>query len=328
MGKKWDSSGIAYNIEFWCEVLRVLKPGGHLLAFGGTRTYHRMTCAIEDAGFEIRDCLQWLYGSGFPKSKNIGDGLGTALKPANEPIVLARKPLEGTVAANVQKWGTGAINIDGCRIGTSKRVPGSVSRTAGLVLSGSVDGSLRRETGEEGGHNPNVGRWPANVILDEDVVVALGEVSRYFYCAKTSPVEREAGLDSFPRATAGELTDREDGTAGLKSPRAGAGRSSSGRANVHPTVKPIALMRWLVRLATPPGGIVLDPFAGSGSTGCAAALEDCQGANRASLKDVAVPTSRCQQRRRRCVLTLFSLGTGCARQKGPRTWPTSPYWKR
>lgn len=304
MGKAWDRSGVAFDPATWAAVLRVLKPGGHMLAFSGTRTYHRMVCAIEDAGFEIRDQLAWMYGTGFPKSLDVGRaidielcslpgrhydktlpkgdkaqpddhlcpahpagdasrGHGTALKPATEPIVLARKPLIGTVAANVLAHGTGAINVDGCRIGTEVRhnasagnVPGGVSLNMSAVGMPDADG------------RDCVGRWPANVLLDEHAAAMLDarepEASRFFYCAKASRSEREAGL--------GQLTDRADGSDGLNSPRAGAGRTS-GRRNHHPTVKPIALMRYLVRLITPPGGIVLDPFTGSGTTGIAAACE-------------------------------------------------------
>jgi len=299
MGRKWDSSGIAYNVDLWRQVLRVLKPGGHLIAFGGTRTYHRMSCAIEDAGFEIRDCLGWLYGSGFPKSLDVSkaidraagaerevlgytanarpnrvgketklsgaqtiggeitapatdaakqwQGWGTALKPAWEPAVLARKPLDGTVAANVLAHGCGALNVDGCRVGDDVTTQG---------------------------------RWPANILHDgSDEAEAVfpddgnGSASRFFYSAKTAVWERETGLDDLPRKTAGELVSRMDGSAGMDNPRAGAGRTSEGRANIHPTVKPVDLMRWLVRLVTPPGGTVLDPFTGSGSTGMAATLE-------------------------------------------------------
>jgi DNA modification methylase len=308
MGKRWDATGIAYSVELWSEALRVLKPGGHLLAFGGTRTYHRMTCAIEDAGFEVRDCLQWLYGTGFPKSLNTGDGRGTALKPANEPIVLARKPLIGTVAANVLAHGTGALNIDGCRIGTSKDVPASVSRSAQWFGTNS-------ESGQESGHDPNVGRWPANVLLDEEAARLLDEqagerrketprtgslldgetkgdidfkrgakpstpndrgdgggASRFFYVAKASRRERDKGCEHLPPKSAGEATDRGDDTDGLNSPRAGAGRTGGAR-NYHPTVKPVQLMRYLVRMVTPPGGVVLDPFMGSGTTGVATIAE-------------------------------------------------------
>lgn len=360
MGKRWDASGIAFSVELWREVLRVLKPGGHLLAFSGTRTYHRMVCAIEDAGFEIRDQLAWMYGTGFPKSLNValaidkaegvqGDrgawfsyagkvegerfdgeagavggfvsegpgaawnGWGTALKPAQEPIVLARKPLIGTVAANVLAHGTGGINVDACRIGMSEgdreraRVPQPIAGNATGAV-GYMGGTGRNgETFE-----PAVaGRWPANVLLDEAAAAALDEqsgesksgvqrkpfgkggiwspsdgtpcgpqygdlggASRFFYVAKASKAEREAGLDHLPKHSAGELTGgRAEGSAGLANPRAGAGRTSAGRANNHPTVKPIELMRYLVRLITPPGGMVLDPFAGSGTTGMACALE-------------------------------------------------------
>jgi site-specific DNA-methyltransferase (adenine-specific) len=280
MGKRWDASGIAYDTTLWAECLRVLKPGGHLIAFGGTRTYHRMTVAIEDAGFEIRDSILWLYATGFPKSHNLdGDwkGWGTALKPAHEPAVLARKPLTGTVADNVLTWGTGALNIDGSRVGSSggtQWVSDGAKGDDGQFGGGIKDGKIA---------SINAGRWPANVILDEHAAEALdaqsghsvskatprhngefksfskgknyahtahghddsGGASRFFYIAKASRAEREAGLD----APAGE------------------------RANHHPTVKPITLMRHLVRLVTPKGGVVLDPFMGSGSTGCAAILE-------------------------------------------------------
>lgn len=251
MASAWDRSGIAYDPIVWREVLRVLKPGGFVVAFGGSRTYHRLGMAIEDAGFEIRDSLLWLYGTGFPASLNLArclgpafEGLGTALKPAHEPAILARKPFRGTVAANVLAHGTAGLNVGACRI--------------------------PRED--------NKSNWPANVMHDgsEPVLAGLDSAARFFYCAKVSKAEREEGLDErFDVASAGELTGgRAEGSDGLKSPRAGAGRTSGGRRNIHPTVKPIALMRWLIRLVTPPGGIVLDPFAGSGSTGCAAVLED------------------------------------------------------
>lgn len=265
MGKKWDASGIAYDPAVWTEALRVLKPGGHMLAFGGTRTYHRMTCAIEDSGFEIRDCLQWLYGTGFPKSLNLDGGLGTALKPANEPIVMARKPLVGTVAKNVDAYGAGTINIDDCRIGTEGGTKGCDAGPSNGILGDGLNGSFGKPV-------PGLGRWPANVLLDEDAAAQLGEVSRFFYTAKASRSERDAGVVG-EHQTGGELTNRKDGSAGLANPRAGAGRTSGGK-NVHPTVKPITLMRYLVKLITPLGGMVLDPFMGSGSTGVAAVLED------------------------------------------------------
>jgi len=424
MGKSWDAAGVSFRRETWAAVLRVLKPGGHLLAFGGSRTFHRIACAIEDAGFEIRDTLSWLYGSGFPKSldvskaldkaggrnwaalaaelrgaisaaglsaadiaKQLGwpsassvsdyvngghvppparqeqlatllagfeasgvwrgkagevlsgnmamsaanyarsekgapvsdaarqwEGWGTALKPAWEPIILARKPLMGTVAANVQAWGTGALNIDGCRIATTENLNGGAYATeTSKGHSGSLEGGVLGVTGRE--YAQPLGRWPANVVLDEEAAAALdaqtgvlksgsgqkntrrstgeifraaagsaddtqytgdsGGASRFFYVAKASRSERDAGCESLPVRSGGEATDREDGSAGLNNPRAGAGRTGGAR-NIHPTVKPVALMRWLVRLVTPPAGLVLDPFAGSGTTGVAALQEGFQ----------------------------------------------------
>lgn len=282
MGKAWDH-GVP-GPEFWREAFRVAKPGAHLVAFGGTRTYHRLTCAIEDAGWEIRDCLSWLYGSGFPKSLDVSkamdkaagaerevvgaavrpdgsvrvntekragtsfnsgsndkcitapatalarewQGWGTALKPAWEPIILARKPLTGTVASNVAQHGTGALNVDGSRIGL---------------------------------------RWPANVCLDEEAASLFPE-SRFFYVAKASRREREAGLEGMPKK---EVLIGAEGHA--INPMTGKPVVDIPRANGHPTVKPIALMRWLCRLVTPKGGLILDPFTGSGTTGCAAVLE-------------------------------------------------------
>ena len=325
MGKKWDR--FVPGPEVWREVFRVLKPGGHLLAFFAPRTQDLGALAIRLAGFEIRDCLAWLYGQGFPKSMNValaidkaagiqGDrgarfsvagetpgerfdgeagaaeayvapegtpgaawqGWGTALKPALEPIVLARKPLDGTVVANVLAHGTGALNVDGCRIPTVDSWTGSVTSSPPSVsLSGGADGSLNNRSSDS---HPD-GRWPANVVLDDEAAALLdaetgdaNDPSRFFYVAKASKREKEAGLEGFPTQSAGELTGgRKEGSAGLNNPRAGAGRTSKGRANTHPTVKPIALMRWLVRLVTPPGGTVLDPFAGSGTTGIAAVLE-------------------------------------------------------
>ena len=333
MGKSWDNSGIAYNVELWSQALRVLKPGGHLLAFGGSRTYHRLASAIEDAGFEIRDQIMYLYGSGFPKSHNVSkaidkaagaerevvgsrpltgngktmrsgfhqpdgtgagetekqdvfeftapatpeaqqwQGWGTALKPAHEPIVVARKPLIGTVATNVLTYGTGALNIDGSRVGTTEKLSiGSNNRQNALVNFGMKDNKETQEQNLQG-------RWPANVIHDgsEEVLegfpitaggaapkksntpsgkfyeggwkplqneertqFAGGSAARFFYCAKASKSERNAGLEN---------------------------------QNFHPTVKPIALMRYLVKLVTPPNGTVLDPFLGSGTTAVAAILE-------------------------------------------------------
>jgi DNA modification methylase len=357
MGKDWDNSGIAYRVNLWSEVLRVLKPGGHLLAFGGTRTYHRMAVAIEDAGFEIRDSIHWIYGSGFPKSHDVSKGIdkvngepdrllkftawmrttgltsrqideitdtnmgghyltaksqpaiptaamwqvlrphcgevpewvdalvarieaerevigkrtdvatriydmgqgprlppevditapatdaakqwegwGTALKPAAEPVVVARRPLIGTVAANVLQHGTGALNIDGTRIGTDIMInpPGSTNPRIAMG-----DGWRNNA-----GPTTSVGRWPANVIFDPDAAAELDRqqdgASRFFYIAKPSKAERTCN---------GTVT------------------------NGHPTLKPLTLMRYLVRLVTPPGGTVLEPFAGSGTTLMAATME-------------------------------------------------------
>ena len=321
MGKSWDSTGIAFNIEVWQEALRVLKPGGHLIAFSGSRTYHRMAVAIEDAGFEIRDQIMWVYGSGFPKSHNIAkaiqkasgvepigfkeneganflggdwnatprqlfmpptvgvaaewDGWGTALKPAHEPMVLARKPLIGTVANNVLTYGTGGLNIDGARVGSE----------GGTARDGKAD--QPNESGWENmrGHGVaqlNSGRWPANFIHDgsDEVFDLLGEPARFFYCAKASKRDRNEGLDGF--------IGKEIGAKGNGLARKCATCSASVidgcecvdrtfinpiRANHHPTVKPTDLMRYLVRLVTPQGGVVLDPFMGSGSTGKACAYE-------------------------------------------------------
>jgi site-specific DNA-methyltransferase (adenine-specific) len=263
MGKKWDASGIAYDVTLWEQCLRVLKPGGHLLAFGGTRTYHRMTCAIEDSGFEIRDCIVWLYGSGFPKSHNLNndwDGWGTALKPANEPIVLARKPLAGTVAANVTEYGTGAMNIDGTRIATDDRFSGGPRGKSGFAAGYDSDGWTA---------GSDKGRWPANVIANENM---NEEWVKYFFTPKASRTERNAGL------TALEWKHTDFGGGGK--PGAGFNEVTHGKApahapNNHPTVKPLALMRYLVRLITPPGGTVLEPFAGSGTTLMAAVMEGC-----------------------------------------------------
>ena len=286
MGKEWDGGDIAFQANTWRKCYELLKPGGHLIAFSGSRTYHRMACAIEDAGFEIRDQCIWLYGSGFPKSHNIGNGWGTALKPAHEPMVLARKPLsEKSVADNVMQYGTGAINIDACRVGgqsedTERKKVVRKARTADGVWTDDNSG-MKSEGSEFADADPR-GRWPSNVMHDgseqvqeifpetsstevsrerthkgiwtageladtEQFMPAYGDqgnASRYFYCAKTSKEERKFGLG-------GEVA-----------------------ANTHPTVKPVELMRYLVRLITPKGGVVLDPFMGSGSTGMAAREED------------------------------------------------------
>ena len=350
MGKEWDGSGIEYNVEFWKKVYRVLKPGSFLLAFGGSRTFYRIACAIEDAGFEIRDTIMWLYGSGFPKSMNIGlaidkkngiesevvgtgksgasshalesvrtttagefeirkatnewAGWGTALKPAYEPIIVARKPVEKSVIDNVQKWGVGGINIDECRVETKEGelTPrnnkigqnGIFNASGGLVLP-----------------NEN-GRFPANVILtydetDFDEVCGNmpdskssitpndnrenkgnsmfidgvrnsmnsyndeGSASRYYYCAKASKKDRDSGLDMLEeKRKCGYGYDFGFGNAGEGMFK----DRNTMKKNIHPTVKPVDLMQYLVRLVTPKGGKILDPFNGSGSTGKAVAFEN------------------------------------------------------
>jgi site-specific DNA-methyltransferase (adenine-specific) len=356
MGKKWDYD--VPSVEVWKEVLRVLKPGGHLLSFGGTRTYHRMVVNIEDAGFEIRDQIQWLYGSGFPKSHDVSKGIdkaagaerevletksmpdirsssvngeyqplakgkppmefkvtapstdaakqwegwGTALKPANEPIVLARKPLEKglTIAQNVQKWGTGGLNIDACRVGTEQTVT-----RRGITQEG--PGGWKTVGFSKPTEKLNSpGRFPANLILDETAAEMLdaqsrnlkgpgntkrsdqkqitgnieftggksfsipgvnnypgqeGGASRFFYVAKASKSERNRGLEDLEEVTIndGRVTPIDNAFQ----------RGETKRQNSHPTVKPIKLMTYLIKLIIPPGGIVLDPYMGSGTTGLA-----------------------------------------------------------
>jgi site-specific DNA-methyltransferase (adenine-specific) len=422
MGKKWDASGIAYSVELWRECLRVLKPGGHLLAFGGTRTYHRMAVAIEDAGFEIRDSIHWTYGSGFPKSLNVGkaiqaqqktgssspsgqrkaamgkdytptplagtpgygttgnfqnkdtggaeleltspvaqawSGWGTALKPSHEPIVVARKPLDGTVASNVLTWGTGALNINGTRVGQPDGFGGGAKATSGFVDGYEGDGFVASTQG----------RWPANTIITHspdceqvgtrtDDITLNGEgndnlfegnfggghdqsprtsttpvwrcapgcpaaeldvqsgvstsrvgkprgtakkglfvnsefnavgtehsdtggASRFFtqttyteadwpvliYQAKPGKRERNAGLEGMPERKAGSLNMKTDSHSERND------MATTPAQNFHPTVKPVELMRHLIRLVTPKGGVVLDPFLGSGTTAVAAILE-------------------------------------------------------
>lgn len=406
MGKSWDSSGIAFNVEVWQEALRVLKPGGHLIAFSGSRTYHRMAVAIEDAGFEIRDQIMWVYGSGFPKSHNVSkgidkarnsgldeiykvtswiksrrdelglknadldavagtntnarhwtdtppggkqpaiptqeqwlklktllgeapdwidklilpafsfgenwqnreitgeyeqpaaaqvwmqnygltdkaeakerkdipnseaakqwDGWGTALKPAHEPMVLARKPLIGTVANNVLTYGVGGLNIDASRIGSEGAGWGG---GANNIFSHSGNGVEQEQYVVKGEPRQVFGRWPANFIHDgsDEVNDLLGEPARFFYCAKASKRDRNEGLDGFEAKR--DHDGREDGNPGGSNPR---NRTNDKKVNHHPTVKPTGLMQYLVRLVTPPNGTVLDPFMGSGSTGKACAYE-------------------------------------------------------
>lgn len=278
MGKGWDR-GVPGE-EFWREALRVAKPGAHLLAFGGSRTFHRLTVAIEDAGWEVRDVVCWLYSTGFPKSLNIGGGWGTALKPAWEPVIVARKPLDGTVAANVTRYGTGALNIDGCRVGWQSEADKSAGRPASLPrphdgFDGKAFKIADRSHRDPVAEQSNLGRWPANVMHDgsEEVVAGFpADEGRFYYCSKASRADREEGCDHLPARIINEQTP--PGTAGANSPRAGAGRlHEDGVRNFHPTVKPTDLMRYLCRLVTTPDGLVLDPFCGSGSTGKGALLE-------------------------------------------------------
>lgn len=352
MGKGWDH-GVP-GAEFWKLALAAVKPGAHLVAFGGTRTYHRLACAIEDSGWEIRDCLMWLYGSGFPKSLDISkaidkaagetrerepdarsrgiarstyaqdkwtqenygtrlkdgaitdaagawEGWGTALKPAWEPIILARKPIKQTVASNVLEHGTGGINIDACRIAVDANDP---HHRPNPSPSNRGANSMFGSGGHDGDTLNAAGRWPANIVLDEEAAAALDEqsgeagatggreksggceffhggdkraaalvrendsggASRFFYTSKASRAERNAGLDGMPeqapRTTMDKsVRDKNGGDTGYT------------RANHHPTVKPLDLMQWLCKLVTPKGGVILDPFMGSGSTGRAAVAE-------------------------------------------------------
>lgn len=265
--------------QTWCEAwakecLRVLKPGGHLLAFGGTRTYHRLACGLEDAGFEIRDQIGWAYGSGFPKSKNLdGDwlGWGTALKPAWEPIAVARKPLIGTVASNVAEYGTGALNIDGCR------VPGTPEPTRFNPLRHSHVGYRMSATGAEVADRASpLGRWPANLIHDGSEVVLQAFPDSAGQQGDVRGNEPSSVTDEIYGKFNGRLpaTARNDsGSAARFFYCAKASRKDRGEGNNHPTVKPTKLMRYLMRLVTPPGGVVLDPFMGSGTTGVAAIIE-------------------------------------------------------
>lgn len=343
MGRDWDKldGNAAACSDFWREVLRVLKPGGHLLAFGAPRTYHRLAVAVEDAGFEIRDSLHWVFGTGFPKSLNVSkaldkaagaeredlgphpnwregkrdngqsmgsvpnearitapatdaakqwDGYGTALKPSHEPVIVARKPLTGTVAANVMEHGVGALNVDGCRVPCNDKTPFPVGATSAESVFGGGSG---RYAGRPRPDDTNIaGRWPPNLLLTHSPDCAEAA------CADDCPVAemgRQSGTKTGKRAKRGAGMGYH-GASGTDA--VGRGHSDTGTAaryfpcfryqakaskrersaglddrNEHPTVKPIGLMRWLIRLVTPPGGLVLDPFTGSGSTGCAAALE-------------------------------------------------------
>jgi len=273
MGAKWDYQ--IPSVEIWKEVLRVAKPGSTLLCFAGTRTQHRMAVNIEDAGWVLKDCIMWLYGSGFPKSHNVSkamkkqglapelwDGYGTALKPAYEPIIVAMKPNDGTYVDNALRHGVAGVNIDGGRISHNEEVI-YTHRTA-PKSSGHKMGKFKKN-GVLASPSPQ-GRFPANIILDEEAGRMLDEQtgnneSRFFYCAKASKAERDAGLDELPDHNGGSYEFRQDGSLDGVIPV---------KKNIHPTVKPIALMEYLCKLTrTPMGGVVLDPFAGSGGTGVA-----------------------------------------------------------
>ncbi|MFW1950527.1 DNA-methyltransferase [Acinetobacter beijerinckii] len=303
MGKKWDCE--VPSIEIWQECIRVLKPGGHLLAFAGTRTQHRMACNIEDAGFEIRDMIAWIYGSGFPKSHNLDgewQGWGTALKPALEPITFARKPLIGKVAQNVEAYGTGAINIDECRVQTDDQIVSVKNNNIKGNAYNSENAGIRDTVYVQN----QLGRFPANLIHD-----GSDEVKSYFPEAKgqqgdlkkqrtnrQSPngiyggmrpaldhaarIETDKSAARFFYCAKANRTDRNEGTESSKTPMLQMNSTmrdcenvdwSKQNGNFHPTVKPTELMRYLCRLVTPKGGVVLDPFMGSGSTGKAAILE-------------------------------------------------------
>lgn len=279
MGQQWDGGDVAFQPETWVAVYRVLKPGAHLVAFSGTRTYHRMACAIEDAGFEIRDQLAWVYGSGFPKSHNQPGGWGTALKPAWEPICLARKPLAGTVAATMALHGTGAINIDGCRVEHQTINGGNLADNPHLRGTKLRAAPVATAFGREGDETPltdQLGRWPANIIHDgSDEVLAhfpdapgqQGDLTGH------SKDRLSKGIFGDMRAARDAVARGDEGSAARFFYCAKATTAERGDGNNHPTVKPVDLMRWLCRLVTPKGGTVLDPFCGSGSTLIAADAE-------------------------------------------------------
>ena len=333
MGKGWDNSGIAFQVDTWKRCYDVLKPGGYLLAFGGSRTFHRIAVAIEDAGFEIRDVIMWLYGSGFPKSLNLGksvesklvngsantqafkdlqgtkevqswgmnkrnldygcrpadysadgheivrdvdyqteegrkwDGWGTALKPSYEPIIVARKPCEGSCTDNVIKWGVGGLNIDECRVGseTISYYPTNLKEAHGNNFG--TGAYMPKDTsGEPITHN---GRFPANTILTYDETDF--EHARYFYCAKASKRDRDEGLDNFESKQKVFNGQSSSSSTEMKDVEK---RFTTTLKNTHPTVKPTSLMQYLIRLVTPKSGTILDPFNGSGSTGKAVMYEN------------------------------------------------------
>jgi site-specific DNA-methyltransferase (adenine-specific) len=249
----------AFSREWSSACLHSLKPGGHIAAFAAPRTAHRLTCGLEEAGLEVRDVLMWLQGQGYPATRVLPAGLGTGLKPSWEPIVLARKPLNGTLDHNLAQHRTGAMNIDACRIALSPYDCPEEGRSHGHRMTASAKG-----------------RWPANLLLSHGTgcsdagcepdcpIELLGERHRFFYAAKAPRRERDAGCEELPRGVVQTFK------VGARNEQMCAANPV---ANIHPTVKPIELMRWLIRLLTPKGGLVLDPFAGSGSTGAAAVLE-------------------------------------------------------
>lgn len=283
MGKAWDSTGIAYDVNMWREALRVLKPGGHILAFGAARTYHRLACAIEDAGAEVRDSIMWVYGSGFPKSQKVGDGWGTGMKPAHEPICVARKPLsEKTVAANMALHGVGGINVEACRVPIDPVADASQLRTMSVSQHHGRDGwgmntaganPVARVLGDEG-------RWPANLIHDGSAEVlaafpdAKGQQGRALNDGAASGNAVYGALRNV--TTNPEPRIEIETSAARFFYCAKASKSEKGVDNNHPTVKPVALGRYLAKLVCPPGGVILDMFAGSGSFGVAAQLEGFQ----------------------------------------------------
>ena len=273
MGKEWDGGDIAFRKETWELAHKLLKPGGYLLAFSASRNYHRMAVAIEDAGFEIRDQIMWIYGSGFPKSHNLGDGWGTALKPAHEPIVMARKSIEGTNKNNREKYGTGGINIDGCRVEFSDNDDSRIGKEYSHNASPDFKPGSKKDnsSGKEQTLHDDKGRFPANVMHDgsEEVVSGFPNAKGAVSNGDASVGETSEGVIKPLRR--GKLTSyADDGSAARFFYCPKVSKSERGEDNTHPTVKPQELMKYLCRLVTPKGGTVLDPFMGSGSTGMAA----------------------------------------------------------
>jgi site-specific DNA-methyltransferase (adenine-specific) len=281
LGKSWDANTGA--LETYQECLRVLKPGGHILAFSAARTYHHLAVTLEQAGFEIRDQIMWIYSSGFPKSQDIGksidrtnkkkntaidssnwQGWGTALKPAHEPIALARKPLykSNSIARNCQQWGTGALNIDATRVGDPITYTNQSAFANNVALAN--NGEIKHEGANMSEEVTVAGRFPSNVIGE----ILQADYQKYFYCPKVSRRERHTGFELPPAMFGGVQgcydENGERYAVGLDA------RTDSNKGNNHPTVKPVELMKYLIKLVTPPGGVVLDPFNGSGSTGMAA----------------------------------------------------------